>query len=70
MPRMAKYSEIVKNLDDLQYINKKYLTLPSTEKLFSLLEETIDSLFPPKDSKYFGKFVDIKDVDKFIKGEW
>lgn len=69
MPRMAKYSEIIENLKDLQYINQKYFT-PSTEKLFSLIEETIDSLFPPMDNKYFEKFVDVKDVDKFIKGEW
>ena len=36
---------------------------------FSIIEETLEELFPPVMNEYFGKFVDIKDVDKFIKGE-
>ena len=67
MPRTTKWKEKVSCVKyDVLKLEKKY----SKNDIFSIIEETLEELFPPVMDEYFGQMVDIKDVDKFIKGEW
>ena len=66
MPRITKWKEKVSCVKyDVLKLEKKY----SKNDIFSIIEEILEELFPPVMDEYFGQMVDIKDVDKFIKGE-
>lgn len=67
MPRITKYKEKVSCVKyDVLKLEKKY----SKNDIFSIIEETLEELFPPVINEFLGQMVDIKDVDEFIKGEW
>jgi hypothetical protein len=81
MPRTTKYKEKIKlgmlnfwvkgDLYPNLYPKEKPYTIKSQYDLFTLLDESLETLFPKYcTNEWFGKIVDVKDVDKFIKGEW
>ena len=77
MPRITKFKEKIK-LGILSFWVKEnlYPNLCPEEKPYTIksnydLDKSLETLFPKCcTNEWFGKFVNVKDVDKFIKGEW
>lgn len=66
MPRITKYKEKVSCVKyNVLELEKRY----SKNDIFSIIEETLEELFPPVINEFLGQMVDIKDIDEFIKGE-
>lgn len=67
MPRITKYKEKASCVKyNVLKLEKKY----SVNDIFSIIEETLEELFPPVMNEFLEQMVDLKDVDKFTKGEW
>jgi hypothetical protein len=74
MPRITKYKDKIQctNIIETWYSDWNDYIYKKTCDIYSILENDKDfeGLFPSKcTNEYFGKFVDVKDINKEIKGE-